>query len=96
MVNSPGPRPLSPEPPFAGPRPGPRRRTLDPETADQVHDQPGVRETVYVADALLVRGRHPDTLAALEEVTAAAGFELVRDESSSLCLLYTSPSPRDS
>jgi hypothetical protein len=84
MVNSPGPRSLFPQPPSAGPRPGPRRRTLDPETADQVHDQPGVRETAYVADALLVRGRHPDTLAALEEVAAAAGLELARDEDSSL------------
>ena len=84
MANSPGPRPLTPEPPSSGPRTGPRRRTLDPDTAYQVHDQPGVRETVFVVDALLVRGRHPENLAALAEVTAEAGFELVRDEGSSL------------
>ena len=49
------------DPPAPAARSGANRRTLDPSTAYQVHDQPGVRATVFVADALLVRGRHPET-----------------------------------
>ena len=84
MVSSPVNRPLPSEPRSVGSSAGSRRRVLDPGTAYQVHDQPGVRETVYVADALLVRGRHPDTYAALEAVAAEAGFTLARDEGSDL------------
>ena len=85
MVSSPAHRPLPPEPSLGRLRAAaPRDGSLDPGTAYQVHDQPGVRETVFVADALLVRGRHPDTYAALEAVAAEAGFELARDEGSAL------------
>jgi len=74
-------QPLSPNPPYL------REfseellnvRVLDPLTAYQVKDQPGIKPTVFVADTLLVRGRHPDTIANLEQVAGEAGFQLVWD-----------------
>ena len=55
-------------------------RVLDPLTAYQVKDQPGVQPTAFVADSLLVRGAAATTWTALAETAAAAGFALQVDE----------------
>ena len=81
-MSSPGGRDLPTEP-VGGPltRPGVSETLLlDPSTAYQRKDQPAPRPTAFVADALLVRGRHPDTEAALARVAERAGFRLVWDE----------------
>src|SRR3712207_9017993 len=57
-------------------------RFLDPLTAYQSTVQGGVQPTAFVADTLLVRGRHPRTVAVLEEVAEAAGFALRWDSRS--------------
>lgn len=51
-------------------------RVLDPLTAHQVQGQASVRPAAFVADSLLVRGFADETVDALTEVTAEAGFEL--------------------
>ncbi|HEY0773991.1 MAG TPA: hypothetical protein VGD51_07915, partial [Nocardioidaceae bacterium] len=52
-------------------------RVLDPLTAYQVVDQPATQPTAFVADSLLVRGFHEETLEALQAAATEAGFALV-------------------
>src|ERR687894_561716 len=54
-------------------------RVLDPLSAYRIKGQRELQATAFLADSLLVRGRHPATIAALELAAADAGFELEWD-----------------
>jgi hypothetical protein len=57
---------------------------LDPSTAYRTKTGADPRPTTFMADALLVRGRHPATWDALRRVAADAGFLLHQEEGDTL------------
>src|SRR5215213_2159564 len=54
-------------------------RVLDPLTAYRIKGQDSLQPTAFLADSLLVRGRHPGTIGALEQAADDAGFALEWD-----------------
>src|SRR3712207_27878 len=54
-------------------------RVLDPLSAYRIKGQGDLQATAFLADTLLVRGRHPEMVEALREAADEAGFRLEPD-----------------